>query len=85
MQKGDARRTREWSGADGKPCVTCLIWRRGLLTLSDRQIEGPVAICVFRVHLLASALKFLLRGATDRCWRTYLKGLRRGTGIWYRL
>jgi hypothetical protein len=37
----------------------------------SRQIIQPVAICVFRVHLLPlSALKTFLYYAADRWWQT---------------
>ena len=39
---------------------------------NHRRSRGPVPIRVFCVHrLAASALRFLLCGAADRCWRTH--------------
>ena len=69
MQEGDARKARRWSGVADIPWVTRLIVRRVLPTLGNWQSRGPVTICVFCVHLLVSAIEFLL--CDHRCWQTY--------------
>ena len=60
MQKGDARRTRRCFGAADEPFVTHWIAGCALSTFNRRLGRGSVAICVFCVHRLLSALKFLL-------------------------
>jgi hypothetical protein len=57
----DARKTHGWFRTALRPRTNRLMSWRGL----PRQIIQPRAICVFRVHLLSSALKYLLHDAAN--------------------
>ena len=50
QMSADARRTRKWSGAAPRPCVTLPSTGLGA-DIEQRTDRGPVTIRVFRVHL----------------------------------